>query len=560
MNNMATVIVFLAILITAGTSSAAPDIAAKTSLAGESTSVDNDTYIDENYILMFVTNDGSLGRDLSGFFGYDYGTWYPYSGEPLSIAMNINHAGEYSPLFAAGIWLAGIDSASGELRAAVSEYQSEFVAGPMSGGTYMPDDPSFRVYKLYAESLAANPNSDYLNWPEEQGAPINILGNPIMIGDQMLWSVYNDANPAQHICNMGSTEPLGIEIQQTVWAVSSIKSQGDIFGGTFGNTPASAGKILELDDQAVYIEFKMFNNGGRTFKNMYFGMWADPDLGSASDDLVGCDTLNDLFYCYNSTNTDAQYGTSPPASGFRILKGPLVPSAGDTAAFGMGLVPDHKNLNMTAFIKYVGGADPDAPAEIYNYLKGLYSDGAPYIYNAQTLKYMHSGDPVTALGDLDISPADRVMLGSCGPFDFRPGDSQYVLVKFAAIKYQNNLAAITELKNLLNAPYSIPLDVTEPDNELLPAEFNLRANYPNPFNSCTVIEYSLPSKSPVTIAIYNLLGQKVRTLVKMEQAAGNYSIIWDGMDNIGEQVSSGIYFYRMETDQFTQTRKMILLK
>ena len=542
-------LVVMAVLLTAGNTVAAPSPAAKAAQVGESASVDNDTYIDENYILMFVTNHGNIGRDLSGVFGYDYGTWYPYSGEPSSIAGNINHAGDYSPLYAAGILLAGIDSASGELRAAISEYQSEFVPGPMSGGTYTPDDPAFRVYKLYAESLAANPNNDYLNWPEGQGAPVNLLGNPLMMGGQMLWSVFNDANPAQHICSIGSTLPLGIEIQQIVLATTSLES-GDY---------NIAGEITELDDQAVYIEYKMYNKGGRTIKDMYFGMWADPDLGNASDDLVGCDTLDDILYCYNATDYDSQYGANPPASGFRILEGPLVSSPGDTAVFGPEHVPDYKNLNMTAFIKYIGGADPEDPAEIYNYMKGLNYDGTPYIYDGHALKYMNSGDPTRGLGDIDTSPADRIMLGSCGPFDFRPGDSQYVLVKFAAVKSLSNIDAIDALKVILNAP-DAPMDVSDSQGELLPDEYVLKANYPNPFNASTAIGYSLPRQAQVEISVYNLLGQKVITLVNREQAAGNYQIIWNGADKAGNELSSGVYFYRMETDSFTETHKMILLK
>lgn len=550
MNKTITILTLALILMIEVSSPAAPGTTVKPNLGLKSASVDNDTYIDENYTLMFVTNHGNIGRDLTGVFGYDYGTWYPYSGDTSSISNNIDHAGEYSPLFAAGIWLAGIDSASGELRAAVSEYQSEFVPGPMAGGTYMPDDPAFRVYKLYAESLAANPNSDYLNWPEEQGAPVNLLGNPLMMGGQMLWSVYNDANPAQHICNMGSTLPLGIEIQQIVLATTSLKSGGyDI-----------AGEKTELDDQAVYIEYKFYNKGGRTIKDMYFGIWADPDLGNAGDDLVGCDTLDDILYCYNAIDYDSQYGASPPASGFRILEGPLVSSPGDTAVFGPEHVPDYKNLNMTAFIKYIGGADPEDPTEIYNYMKGLNYDGAPYTYDGHALKYMHSGDPTRGLGDIDASPANKIMLGSCGPFDFRPGDSQYVLVKFAAIKSLNNLSAITALKEILSAPYSIPLDAAETNGELLPKEYALKVNYPNPFNASTAIGYSLPRQAHIEISVYNLLGQKVRTLIDREQSAGNYQVIWDGTDKVGNEVASGVYFYRLETDNFAQTHKMILLK
>ena len=176
--------------------------------------VDNTSYINANKILMFVTNHGNFGRDLAGVFGNDYGTYFPY----ISHEMITNGFLNKSPLYAAGLWLGGIDSASGQICLAVSEYNGEYVPGPMAGGTYLPDDPSFKIYKLYADSLESNPNMDYIDWPDDQGAPIDHEFKPITRGDQMLWTVYNDANPSQHINNAASTDPLGIEVQQTVWA------------------------------------------------------------------------------------------------------------------------------------------------------------------------------------------------------------------------------------------------------------------------------------------------------------------------------------------------------
>jgi hypothetical protein len=104
------------------------------------------------------------------------------------------------------------------------------------------------------------------------------------------------------------------------------------------------------------------------------------------------------------------------------------------------------------------------------------------------------------------------------------------------------------------------------DGAELPKEFGLRQNYPNPFNPATVIEYALPKVSEVKIQIYNILGQKVRDLVDERQEPGYKTIPWDGTDDSGKEVSSGIYFYRMvartnqESEEFVQRRKMILLK
>lgn len=94
----------------------------------------------------------------------------------------------------------------------------------------------------------------------------------------------------------------------------------------------------------------------------------------------------------------------------------------------------------------------------------------------------------------------------------------------------------------------------------LPVTFALRQNYPNPFNPSTAIEYDLPEAGKVTLIVYNQLGQVVKTLVQTEQSAGRYRVSWNGRSEDGREVSSGIYFYQLKTETFSQTNKMILLQ
>ncbi|OGU36476.1 MAG: hypothetical protein A2058_07065 [Ignavibacteria bacterium GWA2_36_19] len=103
-------------------------------------------------------------------------------------------------------------------------------------------------------------------------------------------------------------------------------------------------------------------------------------------------------------------------------------------------------------------------------------------------------------------------------------------------------------------------EVTEVKDPFLPEDFSLSQNFPNPFNPSTVISYSLPTNSLVTLIIYDLLGREVKTLINNEQNSGVYKVQWNGENDYGSKVSSGLYIYTIRTGQFNESRKMVLLK
>ncbi len=94
----------------------------------------------------------------------------------------------------------------------------------------------------------------------------------------------------------------------------------------------------------------------------------------------------------------------------------------------------------------------------------------------------------------------------------------------------------------------------------IPDIYSLSQNYPNPFNPITSVDFSLARMSDVTIMVFNVLGQQVKTLVNGEMSAGQHSVTWEGDDNRGDAVASGIYFYKMVSDEFVKTRKMVLMR
>ena len=93
-----------------------------------------------------------------------------------------------------------------------------------------------------------------------------------------------------------------------------------------------------------------------------------------------------------------------------------------------------------------------------------------------------------------------------------------------------------------------------------PTSFALSQNYPNPFNPRTEIRFDLPKRSHVSLSIYNVLGQEVTTLIDEMLPCDHYVVDWDGTGSNGAPVASGVYFYRIEADNFIETKKMVLLK
>ncbi|HVP35686.1 MAG TPA: cohesin domain-containing protein [Terriglobales bacterium] len=112
-----------------------------------------------------------------------------------------------------------------------------------------------------------------------------------------------------------------------------------------------------------------------------------------------------------------------------------------------------------------------------------------------------------------------------------------------------------------------PTGIKENDNLNLPRDFNLGQNYPNPFNPTTTIpfrvngsQFMVHSSNRTTLIIYNILGQKVNTLVNENLKSGTYQVTWNGNNDAGEKVPSGVYFYRLTSSNNSETRKMVLMR
>jgi hypothetical protein len=128
---------------------------------------------------------------------------------------------------------------------------------------------------------------------------------------------------------------------------------------------------------------------------------------------------------------------------------------------------------------------------------------------------------------------------------------------------QDNLEI--QLKRVVLADENAALIPVGSGSPFIPVAFELDQNYPNPFNPSTTIRFSLPSHSttgglPTSLRIYNVMGQLVRTLVDEPLAEGSHQVIWDGKDDYGDQVASGVYFYKLRSGEYQETKKMVMMK
>jgi hypothetical protein len=342
---------------------------------------------------MYVTNLGVFAYDLTGSTA---GLEFPRgSGKKLA--------------FAAGLWVGA--RVGSETLLALGGFQPEYSPGPIDefGGYPDPTDPQHRVYKIVRGDTTS---TDYLEWPFDLGAPTDPAGNPLLTGEQTLWCVYNDANPDRHVALEGGTDPLGIEIRQTAHAFTPSPGRGNM----------------------VILEFEIINRLANTLDSAYISLWCDPDIGSAGDDLSGCDTLLDLGFAYNGFTTDAVYDSTPPCMGIKVLEG--IKGGGGA------------ELRMMSFRRYVSGYDPVNPGQVYNMMRGLTSAGDPVTDPTTGLPTAFDvpGDPVASTGWTDAVPGDRRFMVNMGPFSMQPGDTARLAAAVVAGGGRDRLDSITNTK------------------------------------------------------------------------------------------------------------------
>lgn len=272
---------------------------------------------------------------------------------------------------------------------------------------------------------------------------------------QVVFTIWNDLYKGMRF----GSEPTGLEVQSTIWGYKRADALGNIFFR----------KIRFLNKGGIEVD-ESLNKGAFHLDSMYVCQWSDPDLGSAGDDLLGCDTTLSMGYVYNGNAIDIRYrdfGLAPPSGGYDFLQGPAIPSPGDVAVFDLKYKQDYKNLGMSGFSYFSAGSPYSDPSnEVYDtgalrwwkMFRGyapLSGEDAWYNHppGVEPGPYPLAGDPVKGTGHIDgqgedysFVPGDRRLLCITGPWQMAPGDTQEIVVAFVAGLGGDRLSSVLVMK------------------------------------------------------------------------------------------------------------------
>jgi hypothetical protein len=399
-----------------------------------------------------------------------------------------------------------------------SEYQPGDILNDEPGDDLEASDPADPANRVYVID-GSHTGTDWDEWPAGKGAPVDSGGHPALVSDQDSWTVMNDLNEQLH---GGTTEPiLGLNVQRST------------YGWTDGDV-----------EDAVMVQWRLRNMSTNTYTQTYFGIWMDPDIVLASNDLVGVDLDRQMAFAYNANDADA-----PVALGIDLLQGP----AGT----------DGEPVPLCSFTRITQSTNPGNDYQRFQYLRGFTLGGGPRPGGP----FDFAGDPVSGVGAIDTVPSDRRLLMGVGPFRLAPGESRDVIAAIVASAGADRLDAIVKLREAddrlqeffdQNLPASVELVAGG-----IPSQRSVISScVPNPFGDRSVIRYWLPSAGPVRLDVVDLQGRRIRELLPGERVdAGSRQAIWDGRDTAGRPVASGVYTLRLRLEgQPVASKRVVVLR
>ncbi len=523
-----------------------PDRSPAVGISSTSTVFTRSSWLDLNAVKMHLTNRGGLD-----FTSIRYGgAYWP---DTTDVQKNVI-------LFDFGPWVVG--KLNGVPKMALSQWGTSYSPGPVINGQpallYQPADSlRYRLYKITRGDDAGS-NPDYRDWPVDFGAPLDKLGKPRFLGDQTIWTVFNNLDTTALTGYSGwwrthmPVPGLPVQIQQAVYAQ----------------------KITGTDSTALlanvaFIEWTIVNVGDAPIESTYVSLWTDIDFNDASANRPAVDTLNQLGYCWQAR--DDSYFTPPRAVGFVWLYGPSVPSSGGQSVFKGNVRNGFRNLPLSSFWGIQDDSYPDGsfrgPAysmgTAWNIARGYDPSGGVILDSVthEVTRFPYSGDPVTESGW--ICPQSSGGAGFnlfSGPFTLAPHDTQWVMAALIPVSNPSRLMCIRVLRQsaatlrAMSYQSFAPTSVTDKVPSL-PVHAELEQNYPNPCNPNSEIRYQIAESRMVRLVVYDLLGRLVATLVNEVKQPGSYTVKFDGSN-----LSSGVYFYRLTAGDFVMTKKLVLVR
>jgi hypothetical protein len=518
-----------------------------------------------DYDTLNINNIRLMSSNVGNSDGYG-GFWEILSGDEWNQWIIFDH----------GPWIIG--KIGSDTVLSLSQWFSSYSPGPIINGQaamliHPEDSLKYRSYKITRGDDNTNP--DYAEWPVEFGAPVDGEGKPLIHGDQTLWTAFNSMDSTvTHVWWHESLDPFPVEFHQTAFARTGSGNDGqDIFANT------------------VFLEWEIINKANQQIDSTFFGFWTDIDFEIMLDNRPGIDTERQVGYCWTN-NALTFYDSTPPAVGYSLLYGPVVPSVGHTATYKGEQLANYENLTLSSFRGI--GDDSYPPPSLYsparsmkdawNIARGFDSQGNVIIdpTTGSPTKFPLSGDPVTGDGWIYESGTGggAGFVFFSGPFTLAPNDTQWAMIALIPGLGESNLNSVTQMRRKTEILRSLPYDslafgtlsypITDVEYEQTPfiTDFRLEQNYPNPFNPSTKIKFTIPSviasetkqSQMVTLKVYDVLGNEMTTLINEELTSGEYEVEFSSHSGEVRNLTSGIYFYTLRTGDFVQSKKMVLMK
>lgn len=399
-----------------------------------------------------------------------------------------------------------------------------------TGGTYkdfqmfdMLVNPSYATQSgnnvaLTITSKGALGYNDYASNIEGDGFEFQGGGSLMFEGALMLGTSATQISDEARDSNQGQNQDTAF---QTVQSFSLLKSNDGYEEGTtiFNDNGAMANKLgvtIKLrtysftnppDNNYIILRYSIVNNNNYAISNLYAGLYFDWDLTSGGDsDYTAYDTVGNLGYAYHGNSSQNKWVSTA-----------LISS---------------KNYGFWGILNPGG----DNGFQVY--------DGFSYAEKWQALS--------SGIGKPNAGPGDISEVTSGGPFKIGAHDTIDVAFAVAGGYSSNDLRSAISRARIQFADINSLGNVTNP---IIPTTFTLYQNYPNPFNPSTTIRFDVAKSGHVSLKIYDVLGNQVADLIEEEKTAGKYSVNF-----LGRNLASGVYFYRLVTPSFSDTKKMVLLK